>query len=100
MALERPIVATRVGSLPDLLTHDRDALLVPPGDAHALADAIVQLLQAPERAQALGRAARRTVEREANVRATAAAYLDLYNAAVARRSRVSGRRRKPLKTRV
>jgi glycosyltransferase involved in cell wall biosynthesis len=86
MALERPIVATRIGSLPELLTHDRDALLVPPGDAQALADAIVHLLQAPTRARALGRAARQTVERKANVAATAAAYLDLYDAAVARRA--------------
>jgi glycosyltransferase involved in cell wall biosynthesis len=86
MALERPIVATRVGSLPKFLTHERDALLVPPDDPRALADAIVQLLQAPDRAQALGRAARRTVEREANVTVTAAEYLALYDAAVVRRA--------------
>jgi glycosyltransferase involved in cell wall biosynthesis len=95
MALERPIVATRVGSLPRLLTHEHDALLVPPDDAAALADAIVQLLEAPKRAQELGRAARRTVEREADVTATAAAYLELYDAALGRRDGARCRRRKP-----
>jgi glycosyltransferase involved in cell wall biosynthesis len=44
MAARRPIVATDVGGIPECLTHEETALLVPPSDAHALADAIARLL--------------------------------------------------------
>jgi glycosyltransferase involved in cell wall biosynthesis len=43
MAVGLPLVASDVPSLRELLTHERDALLVPPGDAHALAQAIGRL---------------------------------------------------------
>ncbi len=44
MALGTPIVSTAVGGIPDLLTNDVDALLVPPGDAERLADACKRVL--------------------------------------------------------
>jgi glycosyltransferase involved in cell wall biosynthesis len=78
MALERPIVATAVGGLPELLTDELNALLVPPEDPPALAAAVVRLLNDRDLAERLGTAARATVEREASARATAAAYLDVY----------------------
>jgi glycosyltransferase involved in cell wall biosynthesis len=78
MALERPIVATAVGGLPELLTNEMNALLVPPEDPAALAGAIVRLLNDRDLGARLGAAARATVEREASARATAAAYLDVY----------------------
>ncbi len=78
MALEKPIVATAVGGIPELLTDDENALLVPPESPSALAGAIARLLNERDVASRLGAAARETVEREANVRTTAAAYLDVY----------------------
>jgi glycosyltransferase involved in cell wall biosynthesis len=78
MALERPIVATAVGGLPELLTNEVNALLAPPEDPPALAAAIVRLLNDRELAGRLGSEARATVEREAGAQATAAAYLDVY----------------------
>jgi len=42
-----PVVATRVGGLPDLVDGGRLGLLVPPGDAAALADTILKSLHAP-----------------------------------------------------
>ncbi len=78
MALERPIVATAVGGLPELLTNDENALLVPPESPAALAGAIVRLLGDRDLAERLGAAARATVEREASARVTAADYLDVY----------------------
>jgi glycosyltransferase involved in cell wall biosynthesis len=42
-----PVVATAVGGLPDLLDHGQLGLLVPSGDAQALADAIVKVLRDP-----------------------------------------------------
>jgi glycosyltransferase involved in cell wall biosynthesis len=40
----RPVVATRVGGIPDLVEDDVNGLLVEPGDTQALADAIVRIL--------------------------------------------------------
>ena len=52
MALGRPVVATRVASLPELVAHDKSGLLVESGDPAALAGALEQLaLDAPLRAR-------------------------------------------------
>jgi glycosyltransferase involved in cell wall biosynthesis len=40
----RPVVATRVGGIPDLVDDEKNGLLVEPGNTHALADAIVRVL--------------------------------------------------------
>ena len=53
-----PIVATRVGGVPDLVDDGRDGLLVEPGDVAGLAGAIAKLLDDPERARTMGERAR------------------------------------------
>lgn len=53
-----PIVATRVGGIPELIDHKETGLLVPPGDADAMGRAICDLLDNPQRARDLGTAAR------------------------------------------
>jgi starch synthase len=63
MALGKPIVATRVGGIPELLGHGEAGVLVPPGDPAALAEAICRLIQDPDRARAIGEAGRRRVPR-------------------------------------
>ena len=47
MASEVPIVSTDVGGIPYLLEHERDALLVPPGDDEAMARAVRRVLTEP-----------------------------------------------------
>lgn len=54
----RPVVASRVGGLPGIVADGDTGLLVAPGDSAALSDAMAQLLDDPERARAMGRAAR------------------------------------------
>lgn len=61
MAAGCPVVATRVGGIPDLVTDGVDGLLVPPGDPHALAAALQKILRDPAFAQQLGNAARQTI---------------------------------------
>jgi glycosyltransferase involved in cell wall biosynthesis len=53
-----PIVATPVGGIPDVVQHDRHALLVAPRNADALASALVQVLDDPKLATRLSSAAR------------------------------------------
>lgn len=54
------VVTTDNGAQPEFVTHGKDALLVPPSDARALSDALKLLLEAPERRERLGVAARKT----------------------------------------
>jgi glycosyltransferase involved in cell wall biosynthesis len=58
MAMARPIIATHVDGLGEVLDHDVTALLVSDKDPGALADALTALLSAPERARALAMKAR------------------------------------------
>jgi L-malate glycosyltransferase len=52
-----PSVATRVGGIPEVVDDNATGILVPFGDAGALADAVEDLIQVPARRNALGRAA-------------------------------------------
>jgi len=54
----RPVVASAVGGLPEIVDDGRTGLLVPPGDADALAGAIRELASDPARAAAMGAAGR------------------------------------------
>lgn len=53
MAARVPVVATAVGGVPEIVTHGETALLVPPSDAGALADALAQALGRDEEARAM-----------------------------------------------
>lgn len=64
MAAARPVVATRVGGIVDAIEDQETGMLVAPSDADALAAALAQLLGAPDRARALGSAARAHVRTE------------------------------------
>ena len=65
LACGRPVIASRIGSAPSILGRVNGGLLVPPGDARALAEAVGRLLSVPpaER-RAIGQAARRLAETE------------------------------------
>lgn len=54
MACGVPCVGTRVEAVPEIVAHGETGLLVPPGDAVALSDALTELLSEPRRARAMG----------------------------------------------
>jgi glycogen(starch) synthase len=56
--MARPVVATRVGGLPEVVVHQQTGLLVEQEDREALSDAIAFLLDHPEAATTMGRAGR------------------------------------------
>ncbi|BAJ64636.1 MULTISPECIES: glycosyltransferase family 4 protein [Anaerolinea] len=62
MACGLCVVSTRVGGTPYLLQHEQDALLVPPADADAMAEAVLRLLREPDLAERLSCSARRKAE--------------------------------------
>jgi len=64
MQAGRAIVATTIGALPEMLTHGREALLVPPGDPTSLAAAIERLLTTPALRKELGHNAAERFRRE------------------------------------
>jgi glycosyltransferase involved in cell wall biosynthesis len=63
MAMSRPVVATDVDGMGEMLAHGEDALLVPPADADAMADALRRLLGDDELAARLRAASHRFVEK-------------------------------------
>jgi glycosyltransferase involved in cell wall biosynthesis len=86
-ALARPVIATRVGGIPQLLTDMTEGILVDPGDPEALAEALERVLGDPVRAAALGAASQRRVVREFTLEAQVARTLDAYRTALARHER-------------
>ncbi len=81
MMMGKPIVASGVSAIPEIVVDGVTGLLVPPRDPEALAEAIIALLQNRERAEAMGRAGRARVERyfslERMVQQTEALYEEL-----------------------
>lgn len=56
-AFGKPVVATTVGGIPDVVDHGQTGYLVPPRDPHALAEAIINLLKDPQERMEMGRKA-------------------------------------------
>ncbi|MGD9963435.1 MAG: glycosyltransferase [Thermoplasmata archaeon] len=62
MACSKPVVATKVGGVPELVTDGAEGLLVEPGDVRALGDAISGILSDPGAAERMGVAGRERVK--------------------------------------
>jgi glycosyltransferase involved in cell wall biosynthesis len=82
MALAKPVVASCVSAIPEIVVPGRTGLLVRPGDAVELADAIESLLTDPRRAREMGRAGRARVDGEFPVRKMAERTAEVYRAVV------------------
>ena len=63
MAAGKPVVATTVGGVPELVVNGVTGLLVPPQDTLALADAVTGLLSDEKRSLAMGAAGRERVQK-------------------------------------
>jgi len=63
MACGVPIVSTRTGAVPELIDDGVHGILVPANDTRALAEAILELLNDPRRADEMGQAGRRRAQR-------------------------------------
>ncbi len=61
LAMEKPVIATEMGSIPDIVINEETGLLIPPGSAQALAEGILWVIAHRDRARQLGQAGRRLV---------------------------------------
>jgi glycosyltransferase involved in cell wall biosynthesis len=84
MAAGLPVVASAVGGVPELVEDGVTGLLVPPGDAAALAAALERVLGDPALRARLGAAARARAEERFDVEAFRRAHLELYRACLTR----------------
>jgi glycosyltransferase involved in cell wall biosynthesis len=91
MATRCPLVSTSVGAIPDVLMDGRDAWLVPPGDRAALARALAEALGQPELARMRAESAYREYCRAYSRDSMGSRYLEIYEAAWARRDWLSWR---------
>ena len=78
MAAGVPIVATRVGGIPEAIEHERSGLLVPAGDDRALAAAIVRLIGRPQVASRLAETARQSAESRFSFERMVSEFQQLY----------------------
>jgi glycosyltransferase involved in cell wall biosynthesis len=84
MATGAIAVATDVGGARDLLAPGESGFIVPPGDAEAVAEAILAVLRAPEAARRIAAAARRRIETDFTVEAMVQRTMELYERCLAR----------------
>jgi glycosyltransferase involved in cell wall biosynthesis len=85
MAARRPVVASNIGSIRDLVQEDRTGLLAPAQDTAAFAAAIERLMRAPDLRQRLVEAGRDSVEASFSLPAVIGAYETLYRNAAGKR---------------
>ncbi|ACX51484.1 glycosyl transferase group 1 [Ammonifex degensii KC4] len=85
MAAGKPVVATAVGGIPEVVLEGRTGYLVPPGDAQALARALLSLLESPDKAREMGEAGRKWVEEHFSSRRMAQEVMKIYQEALATR---------------
>ncbi len=84
MALRRPVVASAVGGIPEVIAHGVDGLLVPPANPPALATAIGLLLADPALRERIGEAGYRTVVERFSIDAQVKRIEALYDEELAR----------------
>jgi sugar transferase (PEP-CTERM/EpsH1 system associated) len=88
MAAGLPVIATRVGGNAEVVIPGKTGLLVEPRTPHELADAILAVLQDPERSRTMGLAGRNRVEQEFDVKNVTASYESLYLQCLSKRHRL------------
>jgi glycosyltransferase involved in cell wall biosynthesis len=85
----KPVIATRVGGLPEMVEHGKTGLLVPPKDVESLAEAIVQLLRDPALRRRMGEAGCAKLKSECDAGPVIAKTLEVYRAAIEQRQPAS-----------
>ena len=80
MSVARPVIATAVGGVPDVVTHGETGLVISSERLTEMADALAVLASDRDRAAALGRAGRVRQRQDYSIEAMTAGYADLLTA--------------------
>ena len=64
MCYGKPVIGSDLGGVAEIIEHEKDGLLVPPGDAQGLAESIQRLINDESLIEKMGRAARAKMETE------------------------------------
>lgn len=75
-----PVVATRVGGIPDVVEHEKTGLLVAKGNVQGVADALLSLFRDPSRCVQMGKEARAFADTHLDIARTANRLVELYRA--------------------
>ena len=88
-----PVIATSAGALPEIVEDGVSGVIVPPGDATALAKAVVTLVQDPDRCREMGQAGARRIRERFSWRRTADETFALYEEVLERHRSEGGAKR-------
>jgi glycosyltransferase involved in cell wall biosynthesis len=75
----RPLIASNIGGIPEIVVHNETGLLVQPGNVEELADAMLLLLKNPDFANQLGENARKNAGQKFSMHRCAAEYGKIYD---------------------
>ncbi|MCX7927271.1 MAG: glycosyltransferase family 4 protein [Candidatus Omnitrophica bacterium] len=78
MAMAKPVIATKVGGIPEIIKDKESGILVPPADSIALANTILEVLRDQTKAIAMGKRAREIVEEKFTIDKMVDNYFSLY----------------------
>lgn len=83
-AAGKACVATRVGGIPEIVIDGESGILIEPRDPDALAEAIKELVNSPEKLQAMGQEARKHIEEHFSLEGQSANLVALYEEVLAK----------------
>lgn len=89
-AMHKPVVATNVGGIPEVLGGAENGLLVPAEDAEKLAEGLLVMLRDPDRARRMADSLHRRVREHFSIRRSAERYAELYTNLLSRKSQAGG----------
>ncbi|MBK1703178.1 glycosyltransferase family 4 protein [Halochromatium glycolicum] len=93
MAMRLPVVSTDAGGTPEIISHEENGLLVPPGDVGSLADGISRLFDDQALRERLGRCACATIEQGYTIEVMARRNQQTYHEVLAWREKGAAGRR-------
>ena len=86
MAMERPVISTRVGGVESIISHEQDGILIPSNQIEHLSQIISDLPGHPQKMHSLGTTARRKIEQEFSVTRMAERVQAMYDQLIQERN--------------
>ncbi|TYP57817.1 glycosyltransferase family 4 protein [Thermosediminibacter litoriperuensis] len=87
MALGKPVIASEVGGIPEVIKNGYNGILVPPGNVEVLTEKVIELLCWEELRRSLGREAKDTIYRKFTARIMAEKTMEVYDEIIGSKGR-------------